>query len=42
MHLEAFHQAEVLWMDERARLDPWQMTGRVLQLRRSARCPAAR
>ena len=31
MHLEAFHQAEVMWMDERARLDPWQMTGRVLR-----------
>ena len=31
MHLEAFHQAEVFWMDERERLDPWQMTGRVLQ-----------
>jgi RNA polymerase sigma-70 factor (ECF subfamily) len=31
MHLEAFHQAEVLWLDERARLDPWQMTGRVLR-----------
>jgi RNA polymerase sigma-70 factor (ECF subfamily) len=31
MHLEAFHQAEVLWMDERSRLDPWQMTGRVLR-----------
>ncbi len=30
-HLEAFHQAEVLWLDERARVDPWQMTGRVLQ-----------
>jgi RNA polymerase sigma factor (sigma-70 family) len=30
-HLEAFHQAEVLWVDERPRLDPWQMTGRVLQ-----------
>jgi RNA polymerase sigma factor (sigma-70 family) len=30
-HLEAFHQAEALWVDERARLDPWQMTGRVLQ-----------
>lgn len=30
-HLEAFHQAEVLWLDERAQLDPWQMTGRVLQ-----------
>jgi RNA polymerase sigma factor (sigma-70 family) len=31
MHLEAFHQAEVLWVDERERLDPWQMTGRVLR-----------
>lgn len=31
MHLEAFHQVEVLWVDERARLDPWQMTGRVLR-----------
>ena len=30
-HLEAFHQAEVLWLDERPRLDPWQITGRVLQ-----------
>ena len=31
MHLEAFHQAEALWLDERERLNPWQMTGRVLQ-----------
>ena len=31
MHLEAFHQAEVMWLDERSRLDPWQMTGRVLR-----------
>ena len=31
MHLEAFHQAEVLWMDERSRLDPWLVTARVLQ-----------
>ena len=31
MHLEAFHQAEVFWLDERERLDPWHMTGRVLQ-----------
>ncbi len=31
MHLEAFHQAEVFWLDERERLDPWQMTGRVMQ-----------
>jgi tRNA synthetase class II (F) len=30
-HLEAFHQAEVLWLDERSRLDPWPITGRVLQ-----------
>jgi RNA polymerase sigma factor (sigma-70 family) len=30
-HLEAFHQAEVLWIDERQSLDPWQLTGRVLQ-----------
>jgi phenylalanyl-tRNA synthetase alpha chain len=30
-HLEAFHQAEVFWLDDRANLDPWQMTGRVLQ-----------
>ena len=31
MHLEAFHQAEGLWLDERSRLDQWQMTARVLQ-----------
>jgi RNA polymerase sigma factor (sigma-70 family) len=30
-HLEAFHQAEVLWVDERERLDVWRITGRVLQ-----------
>jgi RNA polymerase sigma-70 factor (ECF subfamily) len=30
-HLEAFHQAEVLWMDDRDRLDAWQVTGRVIQ-----------
>jgi RNA polymerase sigma-70 factor (ECF subfamily) len=30
-HLEAFHQAEVLWMDDRSRLDRWMMTSRVLQ-----------
>jgi RNA polymerase sigma-70 factor (ECF subfamily) len=30
-HLEAFHQAEVLWMDEQARLDPWLLTSRVLR-----------
>lgn len=31
MHLEAFHQLEVLWLDDRDKLDPWQLTGRVLQ-----------
>ncbi len=31
MHLEAFHQAEVFCLDERARLDPWRMTGTVLE-----------
>jgi RNA polymerase sigma factor (sigma-70 family) len=30
MHLEAFHQAEVFCLDERARLDPWRMTATVL------------
>jgi RNA polymerase sigma factor (sigma-70 family) len=30
-HLEAFHQAEVLCVDRRARLDQWRMTGQVLQ-----------
>ena len=30
-HLEAFHQAEVLWVDERGQLDPWRMSARVLQ-----------
>jgi RNA polymerase sigma-70 factor (ECF subfamily) len=29
-HLEAFHQAEVLLVDERAKLDPWQVTGHIL------------
>ena len=41
MHLEAFHQAEVLSVDERSRLDPWQVTGRVLRSV-DRRCPAAR
>lgn len=31
MHLEAFHQAEALCLDERSRFDPWRMTGHVLQ-----------
>jgi phenylalanyl-tRNA synthetase alpha chain len=30
-HLEAFHQAELLWMDDRQRVDVWQMTGQILQ-----------
>jgi RNA polymerase sigma-70 factor (ECF subfamily) len=30
-HLEAFHQLEAFWLDERSRLDPWGLTGRVLQ-----------
>lgn len=30
-HLEAFHQLEVLWLDERQKLDQWQLTGRVLE-----------
>jgi len=29
-HLEAFHQLEVLWLDDREKLDHWQVTGRVL------------
>jgi RNA polymerase sigma factor (sigma-70 family) len=31
MHLEAFHQAEALWLDDRDRLNQWEMTARVLQ-----------
>lgn len=30
-HLETFHQFEALWLDAREKLDPWQLTGRVLQ-----------
>jgi RNA polymerase sigma factor (sigma-70 family) len=30
-HLEAFHQFEVLWVDDREKLNPWELTGRVLQ-----------
>jgi RNA polymerase sigma factor (sigma-70 family) len=30
-HLEAFHQAEVLWFSDRQHLDPWQVTGKVVQ-----------
>jgi RNA polymerase sigma-70 factor (ECF subfamily) len=29
-HLEAFHQLEILWLDEREKLDRWQVAGRVL------------
>jgi RNA polymerase sigma factor (sigma-70 family) len=29
-HLEAFHQAEVLFVDEKIRLDPWRVTGQVM------------
>ena len=29
--LDAFHQAEILFLDERDQLDPWRMTGQVLQ-----------
>ena len=31
MHLEAFHQAEVFCLDDRAALDARQMTGRVIE-----------
>ena len=31
MHLEAFHQGEVLYMDEQSRIDAWQVTARVLR-----------
>ena len=30
MHLDAFHQAEALWLDERRQLDPWQGSAHVL------------
>src|SRR6185437_13643946 len=30
-HLEAFHQLEILWLDDRDKLDQWQLTGRVLR-----------
>ena len=30
-HLEAFHQAEALWLSDRQHLDPWYLTGKVLQ-----------
>jgi len=30
-HLEAFHQAEILWFADHQHLDPWHVTGKVLQ-----------
>jgi RNA polymerase sigma factor (sigma-70 family) len=30
-HLEAFHQAEILWFSDRQQLDPWHLTGKVFQ-----------
>jgi RNA polymerase sigma-70 factor (ECF subfamily) len=30
-HLEAFHQAEVLWVDEQSALDAWRATAQVLR-----------
>jgi RNA polymerase sigma factor (sigma-70 family) len=30
-HLDAFHQAEVMWLADRDRFDPWSVTGKVLQ-----------
>jgi RNA polymerase sigma factor (sigma-70 family) len=30
-HMEAFHQAEVLWVDRHDRLDQWDFAGRVLR-----------
>jgi RNA polymerase sigma-70 factor, ECF subfamily len=30
-HLEAFHQGEALWVDDRAEVDVWRFTGQVLQ-----------
>ncbi len=30
-HLEAFHQAEIMFVDERSRLDPWRVLAQVLQ-----------
>lgn len=30
MHLEAFHQAEILWLEDRHRIDPWMVTAKVL------------
>jgi RNA polymerase sigma factor (sigma-70 family) len=31
MHLEAFHQAEALWIDEAGRVDGWQMAAKALR-----------
>ena len=32
MHLEAFHQADVLWLDAHQHVDRWRMTSLVLSL----------
>jgi RNA polymerase sigma-70 factor, ECF subfamily len=31
LHLEAFHQAEIFWLDERTRIDGWTLIGRMLR-----------
>jgi RNA polymerase sigma-70 factor (ECF subfamily) len=31
LHLEAFHQAEVLWVGDRDRVSPWDLAGRLLR-----------
>jgi len=31
IHLEAFHQAEALWVDKSERIDAWQLAGKVLR-----------
>jgi phenylalanyl-tRNA synthetase alpha chain len=30
-HLEAFHQAEALWIDKSGRIDAWQLAGKILR-----------
>ena len=31
MHLEAFHQAELLWIEDRRHLSPWMVTAKLLE-----------
>jgi hypothetical protein len=38
-HLEAFHQAEIFCLDERSRLDPWQVRAGAARRRRDAARP---